>query len=276
MVNLEEIADNLVQTRSGFWTAPGHEDLRFIEADPTEWHVIEEASFWYTHRNRVFLTVISKHPPQGPIFEIGAGNGTVTMALQEAGYPVVGIEPTVRFAENASRRGVRQVVCATLEDAQFTSGTLPNVGMFDVLEHIQDDLQQLRRVRKVMRRGGRIYCAVPAWKLLWSAEDAAAEHVRRYSLGELQAKLGAAGFDVEFTTYYFRSLVLPIFIMRSLPSLLGVRGPRTAASSRRDHVLKPGLVSRSLQHLLDREIQILSSGRRIAVGASYLIVAKAI
>jgi SAM-dependent methyltransferase len=275
MTQLDSIADNLVLLRPGFWTARGHEDLKFIESDRTDWLSIEQASFWYRHRNRVFLSLIERYPPGGPIFEVGAGNGAVTLALQQAGYAIVGIEPTVRMAENASRRGVQTIICATLQDAGFKPQSLRNVALFDVLEHIDVDGEYLARVRSLMPAGGLLYCAVPAWTLLWSREDEEAGHVRRYTLKTLGKVLTHAGFSMQFSTYYFGPLVLPIMLARTLPSWLGIRRRRTPESSRREHDLNHSFVGRGLQHLLDREALVLAKGKPLVAGASCFVVARA-
>lgn len=276
VLDLGQIADNLVPAENGIWVSAGHQDLRFIESDDTDWARIEETSYWYAHRNRCFLALIGLFPPRGAIFEIGAGNGSVALALQGAGHSVVAIEPTVRLAVNARNRGLKNVVCSGLENAGFKRGTLSNVGMFDVIEHISADVDYLKKLRHLMPSNGRLYCAVPAWQFLWSREDEAADHVRRYSLSELQEKISNAGFALEHSTYYFAALFVPILLLRAVPSRLGLRRPRTAESSMSEHTLRPGFVSRIIQVALDLEVNWIASARRCVIGASCAVVARAI
>lgn len=273
--DLGTLAENLIMAEEGFWVSPGHQDLKFVDAETTDWVRIEEASYWYAHRNRCFAAVIRQYPPREVLFEIGAGNGSVALALQNAGYPVVALEPTVRLARNAKKRGLRDVVCSDLENARFKQGALANVGMFDVLEHIPADAEYLRRLRAMMPAGGRLYCAVPALRFLWSLEDEAAGHVRRYSLGELRRKISNAGFLVEHSTYYFAPLIVPILLLRALPTLLGVRRPRSPESSVSEHSLKPGIISWLVSRILDLEARWLESARRVPLGTSCLVVARA-
>ena len=273
--DLSTIADNLVLGSNGIWEAAGHQDLGFAESDPTDWLRIEQTSYWYRHRNRCFVALLERFPPLGALFEIGAGNGSVSLAIQSAAFPVVAVEPTERWASNAKSRGVHTVVCAGLEDARFHEGALANVGMFDVLEHIEDDADFLRRLRKLMPAGGRFYCAVPAYNWLWSLEDTAAGHVRRYRLGELGRKVTAAGFTVEHATYYFAPLVIPILLLRAIPTWLGFRRARTAEKSASEHSLGEGIAGRLAQSALDQEIRWLASGRRCLVGSSCFVVARA-
>jgi SAM-dependent methyltransferase len=274
-LDLGTLAENLVMAEEGFWVSPGHQDLKFVDAETTDWVRIEDTSYWYAHRNRCFAAVIRQYPPRETLFEVGAGNGSVALAIQNAGFTVVAIEPTVRLARNAKKRGLQNVVCSDLENARFRQGALANVGMFDVLEHIPADADYLRRLRAMMPVGGRLYCAVPAWRFLWSLEDEAAGHVRRYSLGELRRKISDAGFVVEHSTYYFAALIVPIFLLRALPTLLGFRRPRSPESTASEHSLKPGIISWLASNILGFEARWLESARRVPLGASCLVVARA-
>lgn len=55
---------------------------------------------------------------------------------------VVLLEPGPDGVRNARRRGVRQVLRGTLEAAGFLPDSIPSAGLFDVLEHIEDDRQR--------------------------------------------------------------------------------------------------------------------------------------
>jgi SAM-dependent methyltransferase len=275
-VDLSRIADNLFLSDDGIWVSPGHRDMKFLENDETDWATLEAESFWYRHRNICFVSFLKKYPPNGVLFEIGSGNGSVARVLQEAGHSLVAIEPTFKLAAQARNRGISPVVCSTLEGAQFKPGVLSNVGLFDVLEHISDDEAFLAGLRRLMPTQGRLYCAVPTWRMLWSREDEYAGHVRRYVPAELRRRIERAGFEIEYDTGYFSTLILPIFLRRSLPSLLGLRGERTGASSAREHQLKSGVVSFLLQKALDREISELAAGKRKRFGASHFVAARAV
>lgn len=266
---------NLELADDGVWYAKDHQDLGYLEQDNSDWCQIQGKSFWYQHRSKLFVEIANQYTPLGGVFEIGAGHGAVSIALQNAGHQVIAVEPTVNWARYARKLGVKNVICATLENSGFGAGALPNVGMFDVLEHIPNDVEYLGYVRSLMKSGGRFYCAVPAYNFLWSNEDEYAGHCRRYTMGELRRKIGAAGFSIEYETYFFMPLALPIFLLRTVPTALGMRNIRTPASSQRDHCFSPGLASGIISGLLEREISAIAKGRSIRFGASCLVVAKA-
>jgi SAM-dependent methyltransferase len=221
----------------------------------------------------VIVGTLRQFPPPGVVFDIGGGNGHVALGLEKAGYSTVLVEPGRAGAENACRRGLRNVVCATTDDAGFEAATMDAVGLFDVLEHMPDDLTFLRSIRRLMCPGGRIYLTVPAFQALWSKEDEFAGHYRRYTRGSLAKALETAGFAVEYLTYFFWFLPLPVFLLRALPSRLGLRGNPSPQSWGREHAGGGGS-ARLVDWSLRRELAWLRKGRIIPVGGSCLAVAR--
>ena len=92
------------------------------------------------------------------------------MAIKNAGFDAVVIEPGIQGAMNARNRGLSPVICSTLEDAGFKDHLIPAVGLFDLLEHIKDDISFLKTVKDLLIPGGRLYITVPAYSFLWSVE----------------------------------------------------------------------------------------------------------
>jgi SAM-dependent methyltransferase len=236
---------------------------------------LEETSFWFAHRNRCIVATVSRLPPAGPIVDVGAGNGFVSRALRDAGFAVVPVEPGAAGARHARDRGLRPVVCATLAEAGFAPGSVAAVGLFDVVEHMADDVAFLRGVRAAMRPGGRVYLTVPAFRWLWSADDDAAGHHRRYTRGSVAAALDAAGFRVAYSTYIFAWLPAPVYLFRSLPSRLGRRRESAQALGAGEHALPPNLAGRALAALLRAEERRVARGGALPFGGSCLVVATA-
>jgi SAM-dependent methyltransferase len=272
---MEKYGKNFIKSKSGVWYSKEHHDLKFLDHEETDWVDIASKSFWYKHRNKIFLEILSKFKPTGIMFEIGAGFGSVSLAAQEAGYPIIALEPTVKLAESANSRGVKNVICSKIEEAGFERGIFGCVGIFDVLEHIEDDIKFLSEVRSLMPYGGRLYCAVPIWKFLWSSEDVYADHFRRYSPKKLNEIIKNAGFKIEYQSYYFLILFFPILILRALLGRFKAQRKRTAESVSSDHILKNKLILRFINLLLKIELKMIRFGVKIPFGSSYIVVAKA-
>jgi SAM-dependent methyltransferase len=260
----------------GYWVTEGSSALSYPEEGNNLYFALEDDSFWFRHRNHVIIAVMRQFAPPGPLFDIGGGNGYVAFGIERAGFPTVLVEPGRAGAENACRRGLRHVICATTEEAGFVPGTMDAVGLFDVLEHIRDDVVFLASLRRLMRSGARIYLTVPAFQLLWSREDEFAGHYRRYTSSALAKVLQAAGFAVEYLTYFFWFLPLPVLLLRSIPSRFGWRGHPSPQSARREHSASGGLAGWLVERALSCELAWLARGRTLPFGGSCLAVARSL
>jgi len=277
MVDIGTISSGLTLGENGIWYSNDVEDVSYPSEGSDNCYEIEENSFWFKHRNDCIASVINAYPPEknGTIFDIGGGNGYVSFGLEGLGYNVVLVEPGKVGASNAKNRGLANVVCATTRTAKFYQQSLPAIGLFDVLEHIEDDLGFLISLRGMLKNNGHLYVTVPSYSALWAAEDVWAGHFRRYDLMSMRRVLQLAGFQVEFSTYIFRFLPIPIFLFRSLPYKLGIsKVERVSKNTSGDHTLKGGVVTTVLNVILKSEIKNLNKGISMSFGGSCLIVAK--
>lgn len=273
-VDLSEIACNIAINEDGLWTARTHSRVSYPDDGNEACFAVEEASFWFRHRNDCILQVMERYSPPGTVFDVGGGNGYVARAIQDSGRDVVLVEPGLSGAQNARARGVRQVIHSTLENGGFRAGTLPAVGLFDVLEHIENDQAFLEDLNRLLIPGGRLYMTVPAYGALWSGEDDIAGHWRRYSLKTLSSVLNRSGFSVEFVTHFFAFLPIPILLMRALPYRLGLHA-RKGSTRRMKAEHEPGkLAAGVLRMLTRRELARIGAGGQSPFGTSCLAIAR--
>ena len=276
MVDIPSISLGLELGDDGIWYSSDHENLSYPSGGNEYCFAVEDGSFWFRHRNECIASVVASFPPDGDgtIFDIGGGNGLVSLRLAEAGFDVALVEPGKVGATNAKNRGLETVICATTHTARFKERSLPAVGLFDVIEHIEDDLGFLQSIRGLLQKGGRLYTTVPSYSFLWSADDALAGHFRRYAAEDMCNVLQTAGFEVEFSSYIFRFLPIPILLLRTLPYRLGLaRTEREARKPARDHAAKGGVVAGILSSILQPEIENLGKKRAMRFGGSCLVVA---
>lgn len=267
-------AQNLRLDPHGYWVAGGDDRVSYPEEGNSHCFAVEDGSFWFGHRNGVIVEAVRQFPPGGPLVDVGGGNGFVSRGLEEAGFPTILVEPGRTGAANACRRGLSRVICATAEAAGFPPGSAAAAGLFDVLEHIPDDEAFLRQLHAMLRPDGRVYLTVPAFRWLWSREDEFAGHHRRYTRRTLGAVLRAAGFEVEYLTYFFCFLPLPVLLFRVLPGRLGFQGRPTTQTARREHAAPGGPAGRLLARLLAWERKRVARRRVLPLGGSCLAVAR--
>lgn len=274
-MNIEKIAKNIEKGDDGIYYSKGNSKISYPEAGNANCMQIEENSFWFSHRNKIISTVVSTYSKSKMFFDIGGGNGFVSKALQTKGIETVLVEPGIQGAKNAKKRNLENIVCSTLEEAQFEQCSLGAVGLFDVVEHIENDIQFLTELYGYLENGEYIFITVPAFNMLWSKEDDDTGHYRRYSLKELEKKLKTAGFSIEYSTYFFSILPFPIFLFRSLPSKLGINSKSNDLSKhQKEHKQKSGILNTIINKIWNIEESRIKKMKRIRFGGSCLVVGK--
>lgn len=277
MIDIGLIAPDLELREDGIWYSRDQRSVSYPVDGHAGCFALEDSSFWFAHRNRCIVAAVKTFPPPegGAIFDIGGGNGFVARGLLDAGFDAVLLEPGVAGAHNAQKRGVQNIICATTETARIRSDSIPAAGLFDVIEHIENDVGFLRSLRSNVKRGGHLYATVPAFNVLWAKEDVMAGHFRRYTRGGICKAIADAGFDILFSSYIFRPLPLPIFLFRVLPHWLRLDLTKAQNKDQREHGGSSGRAARMLDRVLQAEVRNIMANKPMRFGASCLVVARA-
>jgi len=274
-MDVESLTDALhLDPKTGIWRATAMRPVSYPDDHNAACFLIEDDSFWFGHRNRCIRAAVRRFPPSGFILDVGGGNGYVARGLMDAGYETVLLEPGADGAHNARQeRMLPTVINATLAEARIRAGSIPNIGLFDVLEHIEGDRFFVGQMFDLLRPGGLLYLTVPSFNWLWSMSDVDAMHYRRYtkqSLGEVLA----GRFDVLYSTYLFQRLLPVSFLMRALPYAVGLARPRSASAYKADHAAGSKRISDTLNRLLEGEVSRIAAGHSLRMGSSLLVVAR--
>lgn len=273
-MNIEKYANDLTQ-KDGIYFSEKTSAISYPEKGNEDFFKIEENSFWFKHRNECIYEAFKKFATANLFFDIGGGNGFVAKYLENQNIETVLVEPGLSGCLNAKKRNLKNVVCATLEDAKFNKNLLPNVGLFDVVEHIEDDLEFLKMIYQYTQEQGLVFITVPAYNFLWSNEDKDAGHYRRYTIEKISDCLIKAGFKIEYQTYLFSPLPLPIFLSRSLPSKLGFNKKSDDLSKHKnEHSVNKGITQSIMDWFLQKEISKIKRKKNTPFGSSVFIIAK--
>ncbi|MBL8725231.1 MAG: class I SAM-dependent methyltransferase [Planctomycetes bacterium] len=181
---------------------------------------LEPSHFWFRSRRSIFFDLLDRalgkteaRPASAApraVLEIGCGAGGMLGPLQRYGR-VSGIDIDHEYVAYCKERGFADVACGSGYELPFHDGAFDLVCLFDTLEHIPDDEQALREVRRVLRPGGSVFVSVPAYQWLWSQNDRTAHHCRRYTRTRLLRLLQRAGFGPRKVSY-FNTLLLPLIV----------------------------------------------------------------
>lgn len=135
--------------------------------------------------------------------DIGCGRGAVTRVLARQAQTVVATEVSTEAVQAATESlADLDNVEVHLLDLFASPGDEPPLScrpfnlvlLSEVLEHLDDDLGALRKIRPLLDDAGILVITVPRDPSLWSVDDELSDHKRRYLKDDLIAKLRCAGF----------------------------------------------------------------------------------
>ncbi|HYL72988.1 MAG TPA: methyltransferase domain-containing protein [Bryobacteraceae bacterium] len=232
---------------------------------------VEEANFWFQGRNRLLLWALKHYFPEcSGLLEVGCGTGFVLEGVRGR-FPEMRISGSDVFA-SALPFAAKRLPGATL--LQMDARHMPFdrefdvIGLFDVLEHIQEDELVLSEIFRSVKPGGGIMLAVPQHPFLWSIMDEHSFHKRRYRRADLVSKVEGAGFRVLRTTS-FVSLLLPLmYLSRSRHRIPASKFDRLA-EFRMGRALNGFLGA-----IMTLERWMIESGVSLPAGGSLLVVAQ--
>jgi 2-polyprenyl-3-methyl-5-hydroxy-6-metoxy-1,4-benzoquinol methylase len=187
------------------------------------------------------------------ILEVGAGIGTVSRRLADQSpiSNVLAIEPASepfaqlkQLADEHPRIEARQATSSELVD----DGTrrFDTIVYVNVLEHIEDDVGELTRIRPLLREGGSLCIFVPAAPRAYGSMDYISGHYRRYRKDGLRSVLAEAGFVVEDLRHFDVVGLVPYWLVYRLLDVNRFGGASSAAF---DRVLVP--MSRAVQSVFN-------------------------
>lgn len=169
----------------------------------------ENKHFWFQIRRKWIFDKVRKFiSPPAKVLEIGCGTGNVCSFLSQKGYEVTGCE-YYHESLNMAWPGFQKVQ-GDVTNLPFENNSFNIVGLFDVIEHFQDDITPLKEAIRVLKKGGIIVITVPAKEELWSWFDEMSLHKRRYTIERLNHIFSEVKVNALLIEYMFMSLYIPM------------------------------------------------------------------
>jgi len=155
-------------------------DFQYVGSELELFAAVHNWKSYWSQRIQPFVT--------GDVLEVGAGIGSNTPFLDPGGNGRwVCLEPDSRLIDRLTRnlgqtasRRRHETVSGTLQSLD-ASQKFDTIIYIDVLEHIENDREELERAASHLRAGGRIIVLSPAHQRLFTPFDAAIGHYRRYN-----------------------------------------------------------------------------------------------
>jgi SAM-dependent methyltransferase len=228
---------------------------------------IAPVHFWFEGRRRLIDVVLSRdlEAKAGVAVDLGCGAGESLIGWKRHARQVIGIDGHAELIAADFGDPAVSVMTADVSDLPLTEAFADLVLALDVLEHVPDTLA-LKEACRILRPGGTLLVAVPAYQWLWSYRDEDAGHLRRYSKRSVRKLIEGAGLTVEYIRCY-QCLLFPMVV---LARLLGRRGPRVRDMEDNP----PSLINRLLLGINLFEVKLGSLGIAMPFGSSILVTAR--
>ncbi len=232
-------------------------------------HQVEQRHFWFLGRSELITSVIARFipNPMGCTFlDIGCGTGVMLRQLQRLGFATTGLDVNARALVYAKSQTNSLLVRSSI--FQFSPKEMFDaVGAFDVMEHIHDDSEFIKKCYTLVHKGGYMFLTVPAGMHLWSSVDVASGHKRRYTKYSMEKLIKDSGFRLVHMGYW-NSLLLPIYSFWRI--LVGRNGEDVIQS----YLVMPSPWINNLLLFILRLERFL--GYRLPFGATLIVVAQKI
>ncbi|MBG1232197.1 class I SAM-dependent methyltransferase [Aestuariivirga litoralis] len=173
---------------------------------------LEGQHWWFVARRKIIASAINRFAPRKKnlrVLEAGCGTGGNLAMLSRFGQ-------LEAFELDAEARSIAQakmpinVKSGMLPDQiPYRAGSFDVVTAFDVIEHVEQDVESLHSLGERLAPGGRLIMTVPALPWLWSKHDETHHHFRRYTKTSLNEALRKAGLE-PVNVSYFNSLLFPL------------------------------------------------------------------
>ncbi len=147
-------------------------------------------------------------PHGARVLEVGCAFGDLLVPLRDAGFEVMGIEPSPYASSVARDQYGLNVHTGTVFDAPLRAGAFDAIVMRGVVEHFPSPRTALGRISSALKHGGYLFLATPNHDSLdrkvfgefWHGYQVP-RHLNLFTTTTLPRVLDAAGFQVEQVRY---------------------------------------------------------------------------
>ena len=164
------------------------------------------------YKNSIVIKILKYFKSTDKVLEYGAGAGTLVHNWEVK----TGIKPECLEIDNGLRKILIDRGFKCYDKAESITKTYDGIYTANVLEHIEDDVEALKKIHAMLKPDSIFVVYVPAFMCLYSELDSSVGHYRRYHKKELLKKLRKAKFKIIDSFYvdsigFFASLAIKFF-----------------------------------------------------------------
>jgi SAM-dependent methyltransferase len=187
---------------------------------------VEASHWWFVARRRLLANLIARQqiPTDARVLDIGTSTGTNLRLLKDLGFSNRrGLDLSDDAIRWCAEKGLGRVEKGDVCMLPFGDGEFQLVLATDIIEHVDDDLQAVKEIRRVLVPGGTAIISVPAFQSLWGLQDDVSHHKRRYLKQKFLDLIGRGGLACREGFYFNYLLFVPIWAARQLIRLLKMK-----------------------------------------------------
>ncbi len=151
------------------------------------------------------------------VANVGCGSGeyNLRLAALSNNARILACEPEDQAFQAARRQATDRITVEKMGLETFTAQHAPVdvLVMHDVLEHIENEMEAVQNVSRLVRTGGEAVISVPAFNWLFGYHDVQLGHYRRYTKKRM-IEIFQNDFEI-LNSRYYGSLFIPVTLMFS-------------------------------------------------------------
>lgn len=132
------------------------------------------------HNFREYQIKLIKPFLKGDFLEVGAGKGGLVNFYYKYLKTITLIEPSKNLFKILKQKFKKKKIIIKQKTIKNLKEKFNIIIYFDVLEHIEDDLSEIKNAKKRLKKNGYLVFNVPAYQNFYSAFDKKVGHFRRY------------------------------------------------------------------------------------------------
>ncbi len=205
--------------------------------------VLPEKLWWINIRNDMIKKLLRKYlNKKGRILDLGCGTGFNFSSINKFGK-CYGLDISKSALKQAKKFNYKKLYEGNALKTPFKDNVFDAVLCMDLVEHLEEDVELLKEVKRILKPNGICMFTVPAYKFLWSKDDELAHHIRRYTKPQIRKKIKKVGYKILKLSYRYFFIFLPTIMLFTYQKL------RKKAKNSLDYGPKKGIANTILKKI---------------------------
>ena len=151
---------------------------------------------------RKYQILLIKKFIKGKFLEVGAGKGGLIPFYKNLIKNITIIEPEKKLFKILKKKYSNKKISIKNQTINNIKKKYDTIIYYDVLEHIKNDLNEVKLASKKLNKNGYLIFSVPAYQTFYSSFDKSVGHFKRYNKKDFIVLGKKTGLKIEKLAYY--------------------------------------------------------------------------